>query len=100
MRGAHGGGRRVVNVLMEVGARRGELNVGAMSRHWRARGGRLDFLDLVFALALNLMLPCHRAGLSSACRRLLRLAIANRVDRRLGGRELRTVKGRGASVWW
>ena len=46
------------------------------------------------------MLPRHRAGLSRACRRLLRLAVANRVDRRLWGRELLSVKGRGTSVWW
>ena len=90
----------MVDVVMQVRERRGELDVGALCRHWRTRRGRRDFLNLIVALTLRLVLPCHRARLTRAGRRLLRLAIANRVDRRLGGRELLTVKGRGASVWW
>ena len=30
MRGAHGGGRRVIDMLVEMGKRRGELYVGAL----------------------------------------------------------------------
>ena len=59
----------------------------------------MDFFNLTLALALNFILPRHRASLTRAGGRLLRLAVANRVHRRLGSRELLTIKGRRASVW-
>ena len=37
----------MVDVVVQVGERRGELDVGALCRHWGTRRGRRDFLDLL-----------------------------------------------------